>query len=83
VTSVADRALGALAGLAIGDALGMPTQSFSRADIVARFGSRLQWFEPAPQDQPIAPGMPAGRVTDDTEQAVLLAQLLRVWQEIT
>ena len=33
-----DRALGAFYGLALGDALGMPTQSFSRADIVARVG---------------------------------------------
>ena len=33
-----DRALGALYGLAIGDALGMPTQMLSRERIVARFG---------------------------------------------
>ena len=33
-----DRALGAFYGLALGDALGMPTQSFSRAEIAARFG---------------------------------------------
>ena len=33
-----DRALGALYGLALGDALGMPTQSLSRADIALRYG---------------------------------------------
>ena len=33
------RALGALYGLAIGDALGMPTQSLPRAQIVAQYGS--------------------------------------------
>lgn len=70
-----DRALGALYGLAIGDALGMPTQSLRRADIAERFG-RLDRFEDGPADQPIAPGMPAGSVTDDTEQAVLVARLL-------
>ncbi|MCL6548869.1 MAG: ADP-ribosylglycohydrolase family protein, partial [Alicyclobacillus sp.] len=71
-----DRALGALFGLAIGDALGMPTQSLPRRTIVARYGSRVPGFEAAPPDHPIARGLPAGRVTDDTEQALLLGQLL-------
>jgi len=70
------RALGALYGLAIGDALGMPTQSRSRAGIVARYGSLLDGFEPGPPDHPLAAGLPAGTVTDDTEQAVLLARLI-------
>ncbi|HYB87480.1 MAG TPA: ADP-ribosylglycohydrolase family protein [Streptosporangiaceae bacterium] len=70
------RALGALYGLAIGDALGMPTQSRSRPDIVARYGSLLGAFEPGPPDHPLAPGLPAGTVTDDTEQALLLARLV-------
>ena len=72
----ANRARGALYGLAIGDALGMPTQMLSRAEIVRRWGPLLPGFEPAPPDHPIAAGMPAGTVTDDTEQAVLLARLL-------
>jgi ADP-ribosylglycohydrolase len=70
------RARGALYGLAIGDALGMPTQMLSRAEIVRRWGPLLPGFEPAPPGHPIAAGMPAGAVTDDTEQAVLLARLL-------
>jgi len=70
------QARGALYGLAIGDALGMPTQMLSRAQIVARWGAFLTGFEPAPPDHPIAAGLPAGTVTDDTEQAVLLARLL-------
>ncbi|HEY1000086.1 MAG TPA: ADP-ribosylglycohydrolase family protein [Streptosporangiaceae bacterium] len=70
------RARGALYGLAIGDALGMPTQMLSRAEIVRRWGPLLTGFEPAPPGHPIASGMPAGAVTDDTEQAVLLARLL-------
>jgi ADP-ribosylglycohydrolase len=70
------RAFGALYGLAIGDALGMPTQSRSRADIVARYGTLLSGFEPGPPDHPLAAGLPAGTVTDDTEQAVLLARLI-------
>jgi ADP-ribosylglycohydrolase len=70
------RARGVLYGLAIGDALGMPTQMLSRSEIVARWGTSLTGFEPAPPGHPIAAGMPAGAVTDDTEQAVLLGRLL-------
>ena len=54
----------------------MPTQMLSRAEIVRRWGPLLPGFEPAPPGHPIAGGMPAGAVTDDTEQAVLLARLL-------
>jgi ADP-ribosylglycohydrolase len=72
----ARRAPGALYGLAIGDALGMPTQLLSRPEIVARYGPLLTGFEPAPAGHPIAAGHPAGDVTDDTEQAVLLGRLL-------
>ena len=73
---MSSRAAGALYGLAIGDALGMPTQSLPRAQIVARYGPLLQSFQPAPPGHPLAAGMPAGAVTDDTEQAVLLARLI-------
>ncbi|WP_232665613.1 ADP-ribosylglycohydrolase family protein [Pseudonocardia sp. TRM90224] len=69
------RALGALYGLALGDALGMPTQSMSRAAIAARYGTVTTLLDGAP-DQPIAPNLPAGSITDDTEQALLLARLL-------
>jgi ADP-ribosylglycohydrolase len=74
--SLKTRARGALYGLAIGDALGMPTQMLSRPEIVARWGALLTGFEPAPPGHPIAAGLPAGLVTDDTEQAVLLGRLL-------
>jgi ADP-ribosylglycohydrolase len=70
------RARGALYGLAIGDALGMPTQMLSRREITDRYGGMLTGFEPAPPGHPIAAGQPAGSVTDDTEQAVLLGRLL-------
>jgi ADP-ribosylglycohydrolase len=76
MTGAGARAAGALYGLAIGDALGMPTQSLSRERIRRDFGTTLTGFEPAAADHPIAAGMRAGSVTDDTEQAVLLARLL-------
>jgi ADP-ribosylglycohydrolase len=70
-----DRALGALTGLALGDALGMPTQSMSRTQILADHGPITGLVAAGPH-QRIAAGMPAGSITDDTEQALLLAQLL-------
>ncbi|WP_095101320.1 ADP-ribosylglycohydrolase family protein [Pseudomonas sp. Irchel 3A5] len=75
VVDKTDRALGAFYGLALGDALGMPTQSLNRAQIQARFG-RILTLMAADADQPIAPNMPAGSITDDTEQAVLVGELL-------
>lgn len=69
------RAHGALAGLALGDALGMPTQAMSPEQIRAVYG-RIAGLVDADASQPYAPGMPAGSVTDDTEQALLVASLL-------
>jgi ADP-ribosylglycohydrolase len=71
-----DRAAGALYGLAIGDALGMPTESLPRGRIVDLYGPLVDGFHPAPEWHPLAAGLPAGTVTDDTEQAVLLAELI-------
>ncbi|KFI87019.1 ADP-ribosylglycohydrolase family protein [Bifidobacterium reuteri DSM 23975] len=71
------RAYGALAGLAIGDAMGMPTQSMSPDRIRAEYGVKaIRTFVDASPNQPIAPSMPAGSITDDTEQALLLANQL-------
>lgn len=70
-----DRALGALYGLAVGDALGMPTQELDRA----RSSAVLGWpgdFRPGPPDNPISHGLPPGTVTDDTMQCLLVAKLL-------
>ncbi len=75
-TTAADRARGALWGLAVGDALGMPAQLLSRAEVVRRWGPLLAGFEAPDADHPVAAGLPAGSVTDDTEQALLVGELL-------
>ncbi|WP_223258172.1 ADP-ribosylglycohydrolase family protein [Thermogemmatispora tikiterensis] len=69
------RAQGTLLGLAIGDALGMPTQMLPRP-VVARLFPVLEGFEAGPSQNAISAGQPAGRVTDDTQQALLVARLL-------
>ncbi len=70
-----DRAWGALVGVAVGDALGMPSQTLSREEIAASYG-RITEFLPPVTDHPVSHGLRAGQVTDDTEQTLLLADLL-------
>jgi ADP-ribosylglycohydrolase len=74
VTTV-DRALGAFYGLAVGDALGMPTQMLPRNVVKDLFGD-MPWFAPGPGANEISAGLPAGRVTDDTDQALIVARTL-------
>ncbi len=69
------RAEGALLGLAIGDALGMPTQMLPRRQVTQLFPV-LAGFEAGPPQNAISAGQPAGSVTDDTQQALIVARLL-------
>ncbi|WP_108263294.1 ADP-ribosylglycohydrolase family protein [Mangrovicoccus ximenensis] len=64
------RALAALTGLAVGDALGMPSQTLSRDTIRARYGRIADFVAPF-ADHPVSHGLGAAQVTDDTEQALL------------
>lgn len=70
-----DRAWGAFAGVAIGDALGMPTQTLTREKIFATYGE-ITDFVDAASDQPVSARLKAGTITDDTEQSLLLAHHL-------
>lgn len=70
------KVFGGVYGQALGDAFGMPAL-LSPAQTRARFG-RITGFIPAPDDHPVHAGLPAGRITDDTEQAIWLArQIIR------
>ncbi len=70
-----DRAAGCLWGLAVGDALGMPTQLMSRSEVLKVYGVIAGFLAPSPR-HPIAAGLAAATITDDTEQALLLASSL-------
>ena len=72
-----DRALGALAGVAIGDAMGMPSQTMSVGDIKQHYGHIVDFVVPY-ASQTVSAGLKAGTVTDDMEQTLLLAQHLIV-----
>jgi len=64
--------LGGLYGQALGDAFAMP--AYLRPEVTwERYGGWIEGFLPGPPDHPVHHGLPAGRVTDDTEQAFSLA----------
>jgi ADP-ribosylglycohydrolase len=70
-----DRALGALLGGALGDAMGMPTQLLSPVEIKHHYGFVEDFVAPVP-DHPVSQGLLAGTITDDTEQTLLLSSVL-------
>lgn len=60
------RFRGAMLGLAIGDALGMPVEGMTSEEITEKFG-RVEDFMPGDNNKP-------GEWTDDTQEALLLAE---------
>lgn len=71
--TVYDRILGTLVGVAIGDAMGMPGEMWSRKHIQAHFGS-IEEFLPGADENVISCGLSAGEVTDDTIVTMLVAE---------
>ncbi|MCS6836974.1 MAG: ADP-ribosylglycohydrolase family protein [Anaerolineae bacterium] len=71
MTSRQDKILGGLYGQALGDAWGMPAY-FDFDDTRRAFGW-IEGFLPAPDDHEVHKGLPAARITDDSEQAFSLA----------
>jgi len=72
---VLDKILGGLYGQAFGDAWAMPAL-LTPDDTWERYGGWITSFLPAPEDHPFHAGLPAARVTDDTEQAFALAEAI-------
>ncbi len=68
-----DRAGAALLGVALGDALGMPSQTLGRDEIRRRYGTITDFVAPF-EGHPVSHGLGAATVTDDTEQTLLLAR---------
>ncbi|RNB82355.1 ADP-ribosylglycohydrolase family protein [Brevibacillus fluminis] len=68
-----DRVKGALVGVAIGDAMGMPSELWSRQKVKARFG-KITEFLPGPDDHFVVKGFAAGQFTDDTAQTLKICQ---------
>lgn len=68
-----DRAVGALYGVALGDAMGMPGELWSKRQIVQHF-DWISDFLPGPDGHFVVDGFVAGQVTDDTQQMTMLAE---------
>lgn len=70
-----DKIKGGLYGQALGDAWAMPALVHPD-ETWERYGGWIEDLLPAPDDHPVHHGMPAGRITDDTEQAFALAEVI-------
>lgn len=68
-----NKILGGLYGQALGDAWGMPAY-FDLDDTWQAYGGWITELKPGPADHPVHFGLPAGRITDDSEQAFSLAR---------
>lgn len=68
-----DHILGGLYGQALGDAWCMPAM-LTPTQTWQRYGGWIDRFYPGLDDHPVHGGLPAGRITDDTEQAFALAE---------
>ncbi len=72
---IMDHILGTLYGMALGDAMGMPSELLSRRRIQEIFG-RITTFEDSPEENPAAIDMTKGQFTDDTAQALVILDSL-------
>ncbi len=72
MNSLANKILGGLYSQALGDAFAMPAHVHPD-DTRRRFGWLDSW-QAAPDDHIVHAGLPAGRITDDSEQAFSIAQ---------
>ncbi|MGE5594080.1 MAG: ADP-ribosylglycohydrolase family protein [Betaproteobacteria bacterium] len=70
-----ERAYGCLMGVAVGDAMGMPSSLMTPQEIASQIG-RIDRFLPAPRGHVIHDGLPAGSTTDDTAQTVAVARAI-------
>lgn len=76
-TATLNRIAGAVAGMVLGDALGVPGELWPREKVRARFG-HIDRFLDGPADNIVACYFKAGHYTDDSAQAfVILKALLK------
>lgn len=71
--SLYGKIYGALMGVAVGDAMGMPSEFWTRQRIARQLG-KIDTFLPAPADSIITRNLKAGEVTDDTLVTIIIAE---------
>lgn len=70
-----DNILGTLYGMAVGDALGMPSELWSRRKVKAYFGVITDFLD-GPDENEVARHFKKGQFTDDTSQALVILDAL-------
>ncbi len=70
-----DKILGVLYGMAIGDAMGMPPELWSRKRIIQKYGTITDFLEGDPENE-ISYQYKRGNFTDDTAQAITILDSL-------
>ncbi len=73
---ILDRAYGALAGGAVGDAMGMPASFLTRSQIEKSYGYIRDFLEPEKDVQNYHGDLKAAEITDDTMESVILSDIL-------
>ncbi len=81
MNNMLNKILGGLYGQALGDAFAMPAQV--HPDDTERCFGWLDSWQDAPADHIVHAGLPAGRITDDSEQAFSIAQAVIAAGEVT
>ncbi len=71
-----DKFEGCIVGLAVGDALGMPCEAYSMNDLLKEFGRIENYLKPKKGHFNYGK-LKAGMYTDDTEQALILAETIK------
>lgn len=69
------KAYGSLIGVATGDAMGMPSELWTRQKILNHFG-KIETFLSAPDENTIRRGQKAGEVTDDTQVTLVICEAI-------
>ena len=72
---IENKIAGALAGMVMGDAMGVPGELWPREKVRARFGW-IDTFLDGPEDNPVACYFKAGHYTDDSAQAFVILEAL-------
>jgi ADP-ribosylglycohydrolase len=70
------RIRGVLIGGAYGDAMGMPTEFWTQEHILNRFPKGIEELLPSQEDDFFGRNMPAGEITDDTINTIMIAKMI-------
>jgi ADP-ribosylglycohydrolase len=76
------RIHGCLAGVALGDALGMPMAGWTPAEVKRRYGRVESLISPVP-DHPLHGKLPLGSITDDTQLTMAIVDMILVDGKVT